>query len=68
MKSALFGLFIFCIIAWLVVTGITPVGGWNPESSTYNSLYKTMFCYTGSACLIMLVVLFFVSLFSKESN
>lgn len=68
MKSALFGLFFICIIAWLVVMAITPVGGWNPGSSTYNSLYETMFCYTGSACLIMLVVLFFVSLFSKESN
>ena len=50
-------LFLVSIVSWMLVTLITPVGGWNPSSSTYNAVYKELFLITGWSTLGSLFLL-----------
>jgi hypothetical protein len=48
----------FCFICWMTVFAITPVGGWNPSSSTYNSMYQPAFGITSVIFLASIYWLF----------
>lgn len=53
-------LFTLCFMSWTMTCLITPVGGWNPASDTYNEVYKTLFVITslsliGSILLLIII-------------
>ena len=49
-------LFFISITSWLLIILITPVGGWNPNTPQYDSLYAPMFTITGIASMITAVL------------
>ena len=49
--------FVVSMMSWMIILAITPIGGWNENSITYQSWYKPAFGITSIVFLISIITM-----------